>query len=316
MVQFLNGSQLILFLLIWLLGFALVSAFWSFLFFIGALSDSITNNRLIFFLFDLIIGFIFNYLLRDALKSYTSGPTLYRTLLNRITEISKSINSYFVLKGTAILKQEIIITMISTDQEETVTVKRILNDIKYLLIFMIETTYIIFVPEYRVSTKVITKIVEVMNLGILLDQPPIEAIQNATYIIQRKIDILKKEKVIEPSDVILLAPKFDKLIDLLRDIDISIHVKNQPILQKWLIVTIIVYFSLVPITYVKIFGFFTIIIYSLILLLIFGVLIIRYWLNDPFKRQPSWSPIMDFFGWMRNKIEIIKKGFKQIIEIE
>lgn len=224
----------------------------------------------------LIVGFVYYIWIKDAMDGYTTAPTLYRAMLNKICTFCESY----------------------TALHTTFKDKTAIRDVRDACIAIIHIGYKLFDPGREDDEESLAHTRRVMGItsdDIIWTATIGKDDDRSTYFVLRDLIMVIKNKVqkasmaqsIRSEDSHSLMNMLDKLMKMIEDIDTSSNIPNPTIFKTHILFTLFIYFGVwLPFYFWGTIGVEgTLFVYPLTMFILTGIPLYRTWMGDPFDQS-------------------------------
>jgi len=285
--------------------------------------------------FSIIITLFFYTFMLQTWSYYSSGPVMYRELLNKILEFASAffalvnaeesylswMNQQIESSGKIIQSKRLKYTEVKEYTREEfhvetreIHVERCLQTTKDqvydLLKHCIHQTHAVFLPHHPPTYY--SKLLEANPEG---NGSHLNNMVVAHWHIVARIKILEKFNCIQVADGNLLNHALDPLKTAMTNLEVSNNTPTLPYMYYHVLVCIIIYFGLfVPYRIVISAGVYIFVFYPLVLYALFGMFVIRQLVGSPF-RSSIFFTLINFRKWRDEAEAMLQAHYERKVTI-
>lgn len=263
--------------------FEVIGLFWTVLHEYGVIPNP-TAFLSIFGVITFFTGFVYYIWVGWYLNGYTDTPTQYAKLLSNIRIVALQLS---------VIRKDY-------DSERAEPEWEKIQEILYSLTFY---SYKLYNPHdhEKIMHKLISLNPKKSNSDKMIDM---------TKMLLDSITILEKKKQITSASMRAMAKYIDSVIDVTTEHIIGEHVVSPPWFKNHFRISLGLYFSTyIPYQLADSVGWVALIVYPVIMDILVGPVIIRYWLRDPFNVDRPWRG-MEIERWRSEHMQYVKEYFK------
>jgi hypothetical protein len=256
--------------------FGFIIGFWILLFYLDLLDG---GENYIHALDDvsLILIFVFYMWVNDSLGGYTTRPELYRRLLNKIP----------VLCGT-------LMCLLATSPDPRSKISQSMDQTEEILRGIIFYSYKIFHKKDRSKFVFSANPIIESRCHNMAPRAVVSMLITELHI---KNTLMEKKGLIKSGDMYMMSEEIRHVSRVMEDVDVGEHVFMPVVFKNHTRFILAIYFILwIPFKMVLTIGWVSALVYPLLMDMLTGITIIRYWLGDPFDKNRPWK-LMDYRAW-------------------
>jgi hypothetical protein len=255
-----------------------------------------------------ILGFVFYIWLSDSLHGYTNSPEQLRRLLRKISSLSASIQCYITVSIEDIQSGLIDTPDDGSAENRSIKMDRIQRlqiarrNLQNTFVKLAKYSINLFTQD-AIPVKDLFKVTQRQHSKTIPAQKGVDILLTSTLLdMKRLID----RKCIKTADVNMINSDIGFIRKVIEDVDVANTVCNPPILKNHIRFILAAYFLVwMPFRMAFTSGWVALVVYPILMDIMTGIVIIRYWLKNPFDKSRPIS-YMDYDKWIRDCIEDIR----------
>jgi hypothetical protein len=249
-----------------------------------------------------IFGFVFFIWLNESMQGYTTRPQQLRRLMVKMDHFAHMIFSFTTTPY--VIKQQL------NDNSTASTIPREILD---LLRASICYSYNMFIPndscDYHFEVLEDLNKTNYSSGGSSRDGDTRRPMYRILGEIMGRISKLEHLGLLKSGDVNILATELREVMRMIEEIDVNSNVFNPNVFKNHIRFILFVYFLVwMPFRLSISLGWYTILVYALLMDILTGIVIIRYWLRDPFDPIRPWK-VMNFTEWRESFLKRIQNRY-------
>lgn len=312
-------SGLLLYMLLWLLFFALIATVWAILFETGVLEisdESLDMYNAVYNIVAISIGVLFWLWITQNVKHFDVKIDFYIDILNNLKPMSKLL-VYVVPKDKYIEDEKFEFTLCGHAVETSM--QTVIHEMLILLVALMEATlYVLLNDRINMKSPKRHTIKDLHLTEALFDElkefrphTEMDLAENILTMYETRISELATANIITAGKEANLYKGTAIFFELLTKIQKHIYSQDYQIYTNFVVISLFIVFSFFPYVLWFHFELWTVLVYPITMLVITGVAIISSWMGDPFEGTVG-SNAIDYTGMYTKTARIIYMNFARV----